>query len=82
MANDTKKSFLARFGSGMKKAGGAALSAYLNPAGAGNEVGKGAAGTVRGVLRKALRKGPRSFDDKKTAAPKIPPRRSFVRTDA
>ena len=82
MPNDTKKSLLARFGSGMKKAGGAALSAYFNPAGAGSEVGKRFPGTVRGVLGKALKRGPRSFDEKKPTAPKIKPRRSFVRTDA
>ena len=82
MPSDTKKSFLARFGGGMKKAGSAALSAYFNPAGAGEKAGSSIPSTVRGVLGKALKRGPRSFDDKKTAAPKIPARRSFVRTDA
>lgn len=81
MPNDTKKSFLARFGGGMKKAGGAALSAYFNPAAAGEKAGSGIPSTVRGVLGKALKRGPRSLDEKKTTAPKIKPRRSFVRTD-
>ena len=82
MPNDTKKSLLARFGSGMKKAGSAALSAYFNPAGAGSEVGKRFPGTVRGVLGKALKRGPRSFDDPKAKPrPKNKARRSFVKTD-
>lgn len=82
MADSTKKSFLGRFAGGMKTAGKAALSAYLNPAGTGETAGRGAAGGVREIFRRSLGKSkPKSFDPPHKTA--IPRRRSgFVKTDA
>lgn len=89
MADATKKSLLSRFGSGLKKAGKMAMDAYLNPdspnpAGSATKEAAGGlvAGSVRNVLRKAMKRGPRSFDNPKAAPAKRATGSRFVRTDA